>query len=160
MIFAIDPGFKESAYVISNTNLKPKEFGKINNFELLQMISTTVFTNSDIFAVEMVSSYGLPVGQEVFDTCFWIGRFWEACRIDNIRHRFFRKKDICINLCGTVRAKDKDIINALYERFAYGENNYGKGNKKSPGHFYGFKDDIWQAYAVAVTANDMIKRDP
>jgi len=64
------------------------------------------------------------------------------------------RRDVKLNLCGSARAKASNIIQALVDRFASGEPNYGKGTKKTPGWFYGFKADVWQAYALGVTYID------
>ena len=47
-----------------------------------------------------------------------------------------------------MKAKDSNIRQALMDRF--GE----VGTKKNQGYFYGFKADIWQAFAVCVTYHD------
>ena len=146
MILAIDPGNIESAYcIIDRETYKPVEFGKIDNYELLEKINNDNFKYYDFLAIEMVASYGMAVGQTVFETCVWIGRFIEACKCD---WEFIYRKDEKMNLCNSMRAKDSNIRQALIDRFGV------VGTKKNKGWFYGFKADIWSAYAVGVTYLD------
>ena len=81
-IIAIDPGNRQSAYCVIDCNtLKPLEFGKVDNEELRNKL---VFANEQGWqwaVIEMVASYGMAVGREVFDTVLWIGRFYEALSI-------------------------------------------------------------------------------
>lgn len=147
MILAIDPGNIESAYcLIEKETYKPIEFGKINNHELLYKINFRGFEYYDEFVIEMVASYGMAVGKEVFDTCVWIGRFIEASKSNKIKQIF--RKDVKMNLCNSMKAKDSNIRQALIDRFGV------VGTKKKKGWFYGFKADIWSAYAVGVTYLD------
>jgi hypothetical protein len=158
LILAIDPGTFESAYVIMGEDLKPIEFDKVENNELLKLIQNIEYKpyTTNHFAIEMVAHYGtaMPAGKEIFDTCVWIGRFWQKAldRIPKLK-RIYRK-EVTMNLCHSVRAKDSNVIQALIDRFAYGVPNRGKGYKKNPGWFFGFKGDIWQSYAVGVTYYD------
>jgi hypothetical protein len=155
MILAIDPGSTESAYVVIDDNLKPVEFGKIENKELLSEIYKNQFYEKHI-AIEMIASYGMAVGKEVFETCVWIGRFQEAILSMSMPHiRYIYRKDEKMNLCNSMKANDATIKQALVDRFASGVSNHGKGSKKEPGWFYGFKADVWAAYAVGVTYYDM-----
>ena len=107
--------------------------------------------------IEMVASYGMPVGREVFDTCVWIGRFTEAALGRELPVDYIYRKEEKQLLCGTMQAKDSNIRQALVDRYAPGEPNYGKGTKKAPGFFYGFRADLWQAMAVGVTWFDKQK---
>lgn len=153
-ILAVDPGTTESAYVIVDEfTLKPRMRGKISNEQLLLMVqSVDLFHDWEInhFVVEMVAGMGQAVGQETFDTAFWVGRFWQAMPFKIPKTKIFRR-DEKTALMGTQQCKDKDLINVLVERYAPGQTNYGKGTDSHPGWFYGFKADIWQAYATAVT---------
>lgn len=66
-----------------------------------------------------------------------------------------KRLPVKLHHCHDSKAKDANIVQALIDRFASGQPNRGKGTVKSPGWFFGFKDDIWQAYALAVYAADM-----
>jgi hypothetical protein len=147
MIFSIDPGNEKSAFVITN-DTKPLFFDKVDNDELLMMLDTRKY---DKLVIEMVASYGMAVGKTVFDTCVWIGRFIQKANERNIPFEFMYRKDVKLNLCNSMRAKDSNIRQALIDRF--GE----VGTKKDPGFFYGFKADIWSAYAIAITHLDNSK---
>jgi hypothetical protein len=150
IILAIDPGNIESAYcLINKETYEPIEFGKIENDELRYKIIEGDFGYYHDFAIEMIASYGMAVGKEVFDTCVWIGRFIEASR--TLHPRYIYRKDVKMNLCNSMKAKDSNIIQALIDRFGV------VGTKKNKGFFYGFKADIWSAYAVGVTYLDKEK---
>lgn len=164
MILAIDPGNEQSGVVvIRESDLKPLVAEKITNEELLdnllmdryERLEETEYINH--VAIEMIASYGMAVGQSVFETCLWIGRFIQALEDNYYKDslKFIYRKDEKMNLCNSMKAKDSNIVQALIDRFAPNTSNKGKGTKKEPGWFYGFKKDIWQAYAVGVTYYDM-----
>ena len=144
-IFAVDPGNEQSAYtILEDGSLRPVAAAIVPNSALLDIIANHPGKDNTRFAVEMVASYGMAVGKTVFDTVFWLGRFYEAANGYAARDRVYRM-DIKMHLCHNSRAKDANIRQALIDRF--GE----VGTKKAPGWFYGFKADMWAAYAVGVT---------
>lgn len=150
MILAIDPGNEYSAYVTLGDKLRLIEFGKIPNDELfakLEAAANLKWPGIDHLAIEMVACYGMPVGKEVFETCVVIGRIVQIAK--NVHTQYIYRKDEKINLCGSMKAKDANISQALRDRF--GE----KGTKKNPGWFYGVSKDVWSAIAVGVTFHDM-----
>ena len=149
-ILAIDAGYQQSAYVLCNEKYEILDKGKVDNNDMLTIVKNGGY---DELVLEMVACYGMAVGKEVFDTCVWIGRFWEASTT-TIRAYIYRK-DEKMNLCNSMRAKDSNIRQALIDRFAKFDLKNGKGTKNNQDWFYGFKADIWAAYAVAVTYLDM-----
>ena len=151
VILAIDPGNIESGYCVLKDNYSPLEFGKVENNVLLNMIGGRFpWLRIDEAVIEMVASYGMPVGKTVFDTCVWIGRFTQELDNQSIPISYVTRKEYVTEFCGSARAKDANVIQYLIDRFAPDTPNRGKGTKKNPGWFYGFKADVWQAYALGV----------
>jgi hypothetical protein len=151
-VLAIDPGPTESAYaLIAHDTRRPLEVGKVPNDDVPVIVSHRFWPYR--VAIEMVSSYGMAVGADVFVTCVWIGRFLERVRL--VPAELVYRRDVKLHHCGSARAKDANITQALIDRFAPGEPNRGKGTKKAPGWFHGFSADIWQAYALAVYVADI-----
>ena len=144
IIFAIDPGTTESAFVRWNGE-KILSIGKQLNDDLV-----AYGTGDDINAIEMIASYGMPVGKEVFETCVWIGRFMQAWGGAELVYR----KDVKMHLCGTTKAKDGNVRQALIDRLG------APGTKKNPGATYGVSGDMWQALALAVTYYDKLREAP
>ena len=158
MILSIDPGSAESAYVLINEDLKPIVFGKFTNLnvraEIRRILRMYYLPDRSISVViEMVACYGMAVGKEVFDTCVWIGRFTEMVEHENVNTHYIYRREEKTNLCGTMKAKDSNIIQALKDRFG------DKGTKANQGWFYGFKADIWQAYAIGITYYDLYLKE-
>ncbi|MBW2003066.1 MAG: hypothetical protein JRI72_00415 [Deltaproteobacteria bacterium] len=144
-VLAIDPGPVESAYVQwDGENIEA--FGIEDNETVLDLVNLVGGAPKNL-AIEQVRSYGMPVGATVFDTVFWTGRFCQAWHGD---FWLVPRLEVKLHICHDSRAKDSNIIQALADRFAYGTRNLGKGIKKKPGFFYGFRKDIWQAFALAV----------
>ena len=109
----------------------------------------------DTLAVEMVESFGMAVGKEVFETVFWVGRFCQAWE-PNDWHRVYRK-EVKIHLCRSHRAKDGNIRQALIDRFSDGRGkDVAIGKKANPGPLFGVSADSWSALAVAVTYAETI----
>jgi len=100
--------------------------------------------------IETIQSYGMPVGQEVFETCFYIGRLQLLLEQNGIPYEMVKRSDIKLHHCGTTRAKDTNIKAALVERFG------DKGTKSSPGFFYGVTGDGWSACAIALYGHDKL----
>jgi hypothetical protein len=99
----------------------------------------------DELALEMIASYGMAVGAEVFETVRWIGRMQQVWR-DPEAVRLVYRRDVKLHLCGSARAKDQNVRQALIDSLG------PVGVKKTPGPLYGVKSHAWSALAVAVTA--------
>ena len=142
IVAGIDPGPAKSGFVIYNDTGAVIHSGVLDNEDMLDLVAEL---EADELAIEMVASYGMPVGREVFETCVWIGRFQQAWR-DPGDVRLVYRRDVKLELCGSARAKDPNVRQALLDRV-------GKpGTKRQPGPTYGVKGDAWAALAVAVVA--------
>lgn len=148
-VLAIDPGTYASAWVLYNPEADNPivAHGKHDNLHLLKEVFFECDFDSvvDEVAIEMVQSFGMSVGQSVFETCVWIGRFVQFFFSHAIPTTYVYRKDVKMHLCHNMRAKDGNIRQALMDRIG------PQGNKKSPGPTYGLSGDEWSALAVAVT---------
>lgn len=154
-VLAIDPGNTQSAWALIDADTcTPIYVGKADNDYVRTMLRyrTTyqILIETATVGIEMVASYGMPVGADVFETCVEIGRFVEIAPHAQLVYR----RDVKLHHCNTPRANDANITQALIDRFAAGQPNRGKGTKKQPGWFHGFAADIWQAFALAVYIAD------
>lgn len=149
-LLAIDPGPEESAYVLYDTDTRmPVVWAKVNNFEVRDVLAHHVFLAHPV-AIEVIASYGMAVGAEVFSTCEWIGCFTEVSRGSRlVPYRVYRR-DVKMFLCGSVKAKDTNVRQALIDRYGPGKDR-AIGRKATPGPLYGLTADCWAALGVAVT---------
>ena len=148
MIFAIDPGTTESGWCIYKAG-HIADSGVVSNDDQLRRLSTISWDPSMVLAIEMVASYGMPVGKEVFETCVWIGRFQQAWHTPNAALLVYRR-DVKLHLCGNARANDGNIRQALIDKLG------PQGVKANPGPTYGVKSHAWAALALAVTVAETL----
>jgi hypothetical protein len=153
-LLAIDPGCTESGWVLIDVDTRrPLYFSKSLNTVLRDLIVTShSYVDGDSAVIEMIASYGMAVGAEVFDTCVWIGRYVEVLDVET---ELVKRQPVKVHHCHSTKASDANIRQALVDRFALGQPNHGKGTKADPGWFHGFRADVWQAYALAVYAADI-----
>jgi len=145
-IIAIDPGTVESA-VIGWDGSIISTMVKLPNEAVLGSIYS--LCPDFILAIEMIASYGMAVGKEVFETCVWIGRYYEAWENrTHVKPQLVYRSDVKSFWCHSARAKDSNIRQALIDRFG------PPGKKASPGLTYGLAGDMWQAFAIAAMVAD------
>lgn len=150
-IIGIDPGTTESAVVLWSEGEIQSHY-KLPHQDVLGLLKQLSDDSVTKLAVEMVASYGMPVGREVFETVLWIGRYiecWLTLHPFSTTHLVYRR-DVKVYLCGSMKAKDGNIRQAIIDRFG------PPGTKKAPGKTYGISGDEWQALAVALTAEHQI----
>ena len=189
MIIAIDPGPERSAWILwDQAKNKILDKGKASNFEILSVLEKQKISHpfrKYTIAIEMVASYGMAVGKEVFETCVWIGRFEQKFLDESGDPKNvikIKRLKIKLNLCHDSKAKDSNIRQALIDRF--GGTNHAIGGKKCkrckgkgwfgagrsvcqgchgkkweyvPGPLFDITGDEWSALAVAVTIQDTFR---
>lgn len=153
---AIDPGTTHSAFLAFASPQEIFFCAKMENREIENRLREFHFDwlepsyserkRYHHLAIEMVASYGMPVGEEVFETCLWVGRFLGAY---NGPFTKIKRHEIKMHLCHTIKGvSDSAIRQRLID--LYGGKEQAIGKKASPGPLYGFAKDQWQALAVAV----------
>ncbi|MHC4644307.1 MAG: hypothetical protein ACYTBJ_02310 [Planctomycetota bacterium] len=116
-------------------------------------VTATIYTRYvDEVVIEMVVSYGMPIGKTTMETLVTIGRIEEACRRSKIKCHRLTRPEVCIELCGSTRAKQANVRQATRDLYpATGEGKYPEvGTKAKPGPLYGIKSHAWEALALGV----------
>jgi hypothetical protein len=149
-IYALDPGPERSHLVTLHANGHPIEAKSLNNGAMLDELSGLPFPITGVLVIEQVAGMGMPVGAEVFETVFWAGRFAQAWAEHGGDWTRLPRRAVKLALCGSVRATDATIRQALVDRYGPGK-EAAVGRKAAPGPLYGIKADLWQALALAVT---------
>lgn len=147
-ILAVDPGTTQSGWCTYRDGIVIGSGVDENSIVLQRIVSWPC----DL-ALEMIASYGMAVGREVFETCVWIGRFKQAFRNPDAV-RFVYRKDVKMHLCGTMKAKDPNVRQAIIDLFPAtgGGKTPQIGTKGQPGPLYGVSSHAWPALGVAITA--------
>jgi hypothetical protein len=158
LILAVDPGNEETAWLVYNSEFQHiVACRKERNERLVKRFGAFLpdgkrpfclpghggLVIPEMMAIEMVQHFGMGVGQDIFETCVWIGRFMEQWG-PWMTHWVYRMQ-VKMHVCHHSRATDAAVRAALIDRF-------GKpGTKKNPGKTYGITADMWSALAIAVT---------
>ncbi len=150
MILAIDPGPSESAYVLWDGS-RIVRYSKVVNELLCDGIMTNC-VEADEMVIEKIASYGMAVGEEVFETVYWSGRFTQAFYAHLKPVFWITRGEVKMHLCQSMRAKDANIRQAIIDRF--GGKDRAIGKKATPGPLFGVSGDVWSALAVALTWSD------
>lgn len=142
VVLGLDPGSEESAYLFWD-GVMVLDKGKVKNEDLKKLLQKDF--GYELLAIEWMESFGMPVGQEVFITCRWIGIFETVYPGPLV---YVTRKQVKIHHCHSLKARDSNVRQALIDRF-------GKpGRKKFPGPTYGISKDMWSAFALATCAYD------
>lgn len=145
LILAIDPGPCESGWVIyDHASRKVIESGVDENLAVLPMLDDL---RCQLLAVEMMEARGMPLGRESLETVLWTGRFVERWRGGA---RLVYRREVKLHLCGSSRAKDGNVRQALIDRIG------PPGVKRAPGPTYGVRSHAWAALGVALTAAETV----
>ena len=152
-ILAIDPGEKESGWLIFQpSGRKIRDAGVDSNQMVRDNLIVWRGLGGIAVVIEDIQSYGMPVGRSTFETVRWMGRFEEI--MGSFGVMWLPRRAVKLHLCGSARAKDSNVRQALLDKFRDGQGG-GKtpqiGTKKQPGPLYGISGHLWSALALAVT---------
>jgi hypothetical protein len=147
-VYAIDPGTEQSALVWMDHDSTVGGY-VAPNVQILTALGDAKYVGH--LVIEQIESYGMPVGREVFETVFWAGRFAQRWSDTSIRRTWsmLPRKDVKLTLCGSPRAKDPNIRQALIDRYG------GALSIRKGGSLAGIKSHLWAALAVGVAYQDI-----
>lgn len=155
MILAIDPGTTKSGWCLYQDEVVLRS--GVDDNEKVRAMLLNARNAGWMLAIEWIESFGMAVGKDVFITVRWIGRFME-CTQNPDAVMLIPRKEVKMLLCGSMKAKDANIRQALLDRFpaSGGGKTPQVGTKSAPGPLYGVSSHAWSALAVAVAAQERL----
>jgi hypothetical protein len=160
-IIGIDPGNEYSAFVYWDS-IKGEmiDKAKLPNHQFFFRVRSHIWGVSSLddvdVAIEVPSSYGMPVGQTTFDTCIFIGILKLMLEQKFIKPKFIFRGSVKMHHCHSITKVTDGAISAAL-RMKYGEDN----TQKKPNKIYWnetmeknkadkyMNNDLWAAFAVA-----------
>src|SRR3546814_21052261 len=79
----------------------------------------------ETLAIERFEARGMPMGEDSIETVIWTGRFVQAWR-DPASVRMVKRREVKSHLCGSARAKDPNVRQALIDPVRSEESRVGK----------------------------------
>ncbi len=147
VIIGIDPGSSESAFCLIRQDYSIAHAGKLLNADLIGQLGTLQFS---VAAIESIQSYGMPVGREVFETCYMIGRLQQKIHSLGGSFSLIPRPEYTRRICGCQKVNDAVLRQALLLRF-------GGDKKGEPLNLLKGASDKRSAFAVAVYKLDLMK---
>jgi hypothetical protein len=144
-ILSIDPGTTHSGVVHFAGGI-PLTAGVYPNGDVLTHLSEW----RGAVAIERFEARGMPVGDESVETVLWTGRFMQAAGMDRVR--LIKRSAVKSHICGSQRASDANIRQALIDK--WGGKAEAIGTVKRQGPLYHVKSHAWAALAVAIVASE------
>lgn len=146
-IVAIDPGTTTSGVVVWCPVARKvlSAHSAMDNAEVrMNMLNSWI---TERIVCEWIQAMGMAVGKETFETCRFIGRLEEIALERGQPFQLITRGTVKLKLCGSMRAKDPNIRQALLDLLGV------VGTKKSPGPLYGVSSHAWQALACAIAVD-------
>lgn len=155
MILAIDPGSKQSGYVIADPLNKEKpvwEHGHVPNRELLEAIWYGTFpTGPNRVVIEDFEPWSLHPSSHQQLTVLWTGQFLAATEYAlATKPALLRRKEVCYWLTGDPNCKTAGIRRELIDRYGPGQDKAIGTKKRGKGPLHGMKAHEFDALALAV----------
>lgn len=157
MIAAVDPGEKESGYVLLSDDLRVLQATTWPNAQLLKEIAAVraslaraslAIELSRPFLMQRAGQKGAFFPSQLLHQAAWAGIFAASGELEDVS--FYDRRAVKLQLLGRTNGGDAEIRQALIARYG-GTRADAIGVKAKQGPLYGVTGDAWAALALAIT---------
>lgn len=140
MVLGLDPGTTETGICLVGGGYDIYDSAKIPSIDVTHYIRQSP---PSVVCCESIQAYGMAVGREVFETCFWIGEYRQVCRQVGVPFVLYPRPEYARAIAGVQKVTDSVLRQALLLRF-------GGDKKGQPLFKLKGSTDQRSAYAIAV----------